>query len=159
MSLQVNGELVPVGGGDPIPLIRETLTIGRRESCDIIMRYPNVSGLHAQLTFQDGCWFIQDLNSTNGIKVNGTRIHSKKLLHNGDEVSIAKRKYTIEYQEIINKKMEELLEEEEDIMGQPLLEKAGLVRPSRPRQPEFNPRENDAGEFLLQDDEEMPPAP
>src|SRR5690349_11165288 len=54
MSLEANGELVPVGGGDSIPLLRETLTIGRRDSCDIPLRFPNVSGIHCQLNFHDG---------------------------------------------------------------------------------------------------------
>jgi adenylate cyclase len=49
MTYEVHGELQPAGGGDPIPLIREVLTIGRRESCDICLRYPNISGIHAQL--------------------------------------------------------------------------------------------------------------
>src|SRR5262245_53444014 len=67
MSVSVNGELVPVGGGDNIPLIRETLTIGRRESCDIRLPFPNLSQLHCELSFKDGYWYIRDLNSTNGI--------------------------------------------------------------------------------------------
>ena len=54
MSQEVHGELVPVGGGDAIPLIRGILTVGRRESCDICMRFPNISGLHAELTFREG---------------------------------------------------------------------------------------------------------
>ena len=32
MSFEVNGELVPVGGGDSIPLIRDSLIVGRRDS-------------------------------------------------------------------------------------------------------------------------------
>ena len=95
---QPNGELIPVGGGDPIPLIREVLTIGRRESCDICMRFPDISSLHAQMSFQEGYWRIRDMNSTNGIKVNGVRV-LEKLLHPKDEVSIGRRrKFTIEYE-------------------------------------------------------------
>src|SRR5260370_42320846 len=74
MSFEPNGELIPVGGGDSIPLIREKLTVGRRGSCDIPLRLPNVSGLHCELTFHDGFWWIRDLNSTNGIKVNGVKV-------------------------------------------------------------------------------------
>src|SRR5262249_3113439 len=71
MSFAANGELVPLGGGDSIPLQREALVIGRRESCDIRMPFPNISGQHCELNFKDGYWTVRDLNSTNGIKVNG----------------------------------------------------------------------------------------
>src|SRR5262249_44468580 len=87
MSHEINGELVPVGGGDAIPLVRAKMTLGRRESCDICMRFPNVSGLHAELTFRDGYWYVKDLNSTNGVKVNGTRV-LEKLVYPKDEIAI-----------------------------------------------------------------------
>jgi adenylate cyclase len=151
MSLEPNGELVPVGGGDPIPLIRDVLTIGRRETCDIPLRFPNVSGLHAELTFQDGCWYIRDLGSTNGIKVNGMRVQ-KRPLHPNDEITIAKRRYTIHYNtEVGRRALEEI---EENIMSQPLLEKAGLVRPKRSRDERPRTKGIDPAEFLLRDDEE-----
>ena len=35
------GTLVPKGGGDPIPLLKKNLLIGRRESCDIVLRFKN----------------------------------------------------------------------------------------------------------------------
>src|SRR5438128_12260424 len=123
MSLEAHGELIPVGGGDPIPLIRESLTIGRRESCDIPLRFHNVSGLHCQLTFRNGYWHIRDKGSTNGIKVNGSRVQ-EKYLHPGDEISIAKRKFKIEYQLHAGRQTEEDILEEEDVMSQSLLEKA-----------------------------------
>jgi pSer/pThr/pTyr-binding forkhead associated (FHA) protein len=133
MSFAGNGELIPVGGGDPIPLIRPVLTLGRRESCDIPLRMPNVSGLHCELNFRDGHWIIRDLDSTNGIKVNGVRV-PKKVLHPGDVITIAKRNYTIEYTPVVGKRaLEEIMEDEEDIMSQGLLEKAGLVRRRRPQ--------------------------
>src|SRR5947207_2026901 len=94
MSFSDNGMLVPVGGGDSIRLIRNQLTLGRRESCDICLRFPNVSGVHCELTYQDGYWALKDLGSTNGVKVNGTRVQ-KKVLHPGDVITIAKRSFTI----------------------------------------------------------------
>src|SRR5438876_1040182 len=96
MSEECNGELVPVGGGDPIPLIRPVLCIGRRESCDICLGFPNVSGTHCELEFQDGRWVIQDLGSTNGTKVNGMRVR-RKVLFPQDTVSIATHRYKIAY--------------------------------------------------------------
>ena len=136
MSFQVNGELVPVGGGDNIPLIRPTLTIGRRESCDTCMRFPNISGLHCELTYRNGYWYIRDCNSTNGIKVNNVRVQ-EKVLQPKDEISIGKRRYVIEYE--LPAGHLEMLEEaqEEDILSQSLLQRAGLEKferdPSRDR--------------------------
>ena len=127
MSVEPHGELEPVGGGDTIPLIREHLVMGRRESCDICLRFPNVSGVHCELTFRDGYWVIKDLNSTNGIKVNGVRV-PRKLLHPDDTITIAKRHYTIRYNPPVGQRLDEIMEDE-DILNQPLLERAGLERP------------------------------
>ncbi len=131
MSFAGNGELVPVGGGDAIPLIRETLTVGRRETCDIPLRFPNVSGTHCELSFRDGYWIVKDRGSTNGVKVNGVRVQ-KKILHPGDTITIAKRSYTIEYVQTMGKQaLDELLDDVDEVMDMPLLEKAGLVHPPR----------------------------
>lgn len=90
------GELIPTGGGDPIPLLKSKLLIGRRDECDITLRFPNVSSHHCELELIDGYWQIRDLNSSNGIKVNGTRCPQNWLLP-GDEVSVAKHKFEIKY--------------------------------------------------------------
>ncbi len=121
------GELKPVGGGDPIPLIRETITIGRRESCDVCLQFANVSGQHCQLSFNEGLWIIRDLDSKNGVKVNGVRVQ-KKVLHPNDVISIAKKKFTIDYVPPVNKRIDELMEDEEDVFDQSLLQRAGLEK-------------------------------
>ncbi|MCA9193235.1 MAG: FHA domain-containing protein [Planctomycetales bacterium] len=90
------GQLVPSGGGDTIDLTKDRLVIGRRESCDIVLRFNNVSGQHARMTLEQGYWFCKDLGSTNGTKVNGFRI-SRKRLDPGTTISFAKHAYTIEY--------------------------------------------------------------
>ncbi len=150
MSLRANGQLVPVGGGDSIPLIRELLTIGRRESCDICMKFPNISGIHCELIFRSGYWYVRDRNSTNGVKVNGARVQ-EKLLHPDDEISIGKRRYTIRYELPADRRA--LDEMEEDVMSQSLLEKAGLERPRRDREPPKKGQAFDPADFLLQDDD------
>jgi pSer/pThr/pTyr-binding forkhead associated (FHA) protein len=146
MSVKLNGELVPTGGGDPIPLIRPLLTIGRRESCDVCMRFPNISGLHAELSFRDGFWHIRDLNSTNGIKVNGLRV-AERTLQPRDEVTIGLRTYVIEYE--IPEGQSALAEVQEDIMSQSLMEKAGLERRRQPEEPR-----RPASDRLTLDDED-----
>lgn len=131
MSMEANGELIPLGGGDSIPLIRDKMTLGRRESCDVCLRFPNISGLHCELSFRDGYWYLRDLNSTNGVKVNGFRVQ-QKLLHPGDELSIGKRKYKIHYTLSAGKKaLEEIEEGMDDILSRPLLERAGLEKQQR----------------------------
>jgi adenylate cyclase len=122
------GELVPVGGGDPIPLTHEVMTIGRRESCDICLKFQNVSGTHCELTFQDGYWRIKDLGSTNGVKVNGERTPGKPL-RPGYEVSVATHRYIIQYDPPLGGRLEEAVAEEEDVFSQSLMEKAGLEKP------------------------------
>jgi len=63
-------------------------TLGRDNSCDIVIRDANISRTHAQFT-QDamGTWKVTDLGSTNGIKVNGIRIMAA-LLRDGDQLTI-----------------------------------------------------------------------
>ena len=152
MNRKVNGELVPKGGGDPIPLLREVMTVGRRETCDIPLRFPDISGLHCQLYFRNGYWYVKDLNSTNGIKVNGTRVQDK-VLHPRDELSVGrKRKYHIEYDMPTGQSMME--EEEEDILGQSLLEKAGLEKPRPDKKGRRSGASRDAADFLLADDDD-----
>ncbi len=151
-----NGELIPAGGGDSIPLIRPILRIGRRESCDIPLRQPNVSGIHCELAFREGHWSIRDLDSTNGIKVNGVRV-PKKVLHPGDVITIAKRNYTIEYTPVIGKHaLEEMMED--DVMSQGLLEKAGLIhrrrKPTRPPPKGLPPEEDDEEEDEEDEDDD-----
>src|SRR5262245_5388261 len=129
MANETKGELNPIGGGDRIPLVRDEMVLGRRESCDIPLRFPNVSSTHCKLLFQDGYWFVQDLNSTNGIKVNGMRVLRKVLLP-GDELTIAKRKYIIHDGLAAGRRaLEEIMED--DVMSQSLLERAGLQRSRR----------------------------
>lgn len=124
------GELVPVGGGDNIPLLKPVLTIGRREACDIVLRFANVSGQHCQLSIESGYWYCQDLNSQNGTKVNGHRVVRKRL-DPGDLLSIARHKYTIHYSPVELGATGPPPSDEADlehVLSKSLLERAGLQR-------------------------------
>ena len=90
------GTLDPIGGGDPIPLLKKNLLAGRRESCDIVLRFSNVSAHHCQFTVNGGYWFVKDLNSLNGTKVNGVLITEKRL-DPGDELTIARHPFRMNY--------------------------------------------------------------
>ena len=131
MSQGQYGELVPVGGGDAIPLNQDVMTIGRRATCDIQLDFANVSGTHAELSFRSGVWHVRDMGSTNGVKVNGERT-LRRPLRPGDEIGVANHKYTIHYQLAAGVTLEDMFAEEENVFGQSLLEKAGLEKPKRP---------------------------
>lgn len=131
MDAQPNGELVPQGGGDSIPLVRSPLIVGRRESCDVCLPFPTLSGKHCELTFKEGHWIVQDLDSTNGTSVNGMHVQ-KKILHPGDVVSFGSRGFVIQYTETGRaSNLHEFDEELEEVMSVSLLEKAGLTKPPR----------------------------
>lgn len=93
------GELVPLGGGDPIPLLKKRLRIGRREGCDILLNFSNISAHHALMEIDEGYWFIKDLRSRNGVKVDGKRILEglKKRLDPNTILSLAKHQYRVVY--------------------------------------------------------------
>ena len=124
------GELLPVGGGDPIPLLKTNLTVGRRESSDIVLRFPNVSGNHCELTLVDGYWFVKDLGSSNGTKVNGTRVVEQKL-EPGDKLSVAKHEFEVAYEPVrlgaVPLPAPQPSSAQHDFFGRSLLERAGLV--------------------------------
>jgi len=122
------GQLIPIGGGDPIPLTVPRLTVGRRESCDLCLRHSNVSSVHCELSFRNGRWSVRDLGSSNGTKVNGIRM-KEKTLHPGDEVGIAGHRFTIEYQLPAGIVFEDSEGAGENVFGQSLMERAGLSKP------------------------------
>ena len=90
------GELTPIGGGDAIPLLKSELLIGRRESCDIVLRFANVSAHHCQIKIEGGYLYVRDLQSRNGIKVNDVRCQERRL-DPGDVLSVAKHRYEVSY--------------------------------------------------------------
>lgn len=133
------GELVPQGGGDPVPLLKTKLLVGRRESCcDIALRFPNVSSLHCELELVGGYWLVRDLGSSNGTKVNGVRVRSKWVMP-GDELAVAKHRFKIDYNVAEGAPAPPPIVDDAVDMGTSLLEKAGLLK-RRSERPEMRPR-------------------
>lgn len=77
-------QLVDVVTGDTLDVNGNRCIVGReRAAADVVLRDPNVSRRHAQLTFTGTDWSIEDLNSTNGTLVNNRRI-TRCPLRSGD---------------------------------------------------------------------------
>lgn len=60
--------------------------IGRDPLSDILLRDKAVSTRHARLSFHDGQWWLDDLGSTNGTRLNRERLVGATVLVSGDEI-------------------------------------------------------------------------
>ena len=88
----------PDGTKQDLPLERGSeTTIGRHPQCTLTVSQPSVSRKHARFWFEDGEWFVEDLQSSNGTYVNNRRIEQEKLTE-GDDVRCGDfgMKYVIE---------------------------------------------------------------
>ncbi len=90
------GQLVPCGGGPAIPLLKPKLLVGRQDSCDIPIRSNLVSSRHCELEFRNGYWFVRDLGSRNGTRINGTLCTEQWLLPD-DLLTLAILRFNVSY--------------------------------------------------------------
>jgi hypothetical protein len=76
--LSVDGRrlLLPPEGG----------TVGRSRDCDVVLVDTGISRRHAQLRPAGGGWEIEDLGSTNGVRVDGHEIAGRRPLHGGERI-------------------------------------------------------------------------
>ena len=68
----------------------EELTIGRADGCRIRLDDSFTSQLHARVYNRDGQFYVEDLGSTNGTFVNGSKIAGPAPLKRGDRLKIGK---------------------------------------------------------------------
>src|SRR3954453_16659663 len=71
-----------------VPLIRDEITIGRKEGNTIRLTERNVSRRHARILRNNGEVHIEDLGSYNGIRVNNALIAERVSLRVSDQVQI-----------------------------------------------------------------------
>ena len=124
------GQLTPTGGGDPIPLVKDRLLIGRRRHCDICLDFPNVSSQHCKMSLEHGYWFIRDLNSRNGTKVDGRPIMRKRA-DPKCKVTIARHEYVLDYNpQVLGAYGPPPADDDyiEEVMKSSLMERAGLSK-------------------------------
>jgi hypothetical protein len=73
--------------GKTFVIDRPRAVIGRSSRCDFVVDDPNVSRRHAELQRRGADWFVVDLDSTNGVAVNGKQVRSERLAP-GDEIAL-----------------------------------------------------------------------
>ena len=75
--------------GLEVPVDREWMVIGRGRGADLVIAEPTISRSHAAVGYDGEGFFVQDLGSTNGTRVNGNREPQMRLA-NGDELQLGK---------------------------------------------------------------------
>lgn len=73
---------------ESIFLLRDNITIGRKDTNIIILEDQFVSGNHALIKVKDNIVTIEDLDSTNGTFVNGKRLDESINLKANDKIKI-----------------------------------------------------------------------
>ncbi len=73
-----------------VALTAEGITIGRGDSCQIVLSDTYASQFHARVFSRDGGWFVEDLGSTNGTYLNRAKVAEPTPLGIGDEIRIGK---------------------------------------------------------------------
>ena len=79
--------LLLLPGGLCVEITRPNMLVGRHSEADVRLALPDVSRRHCRFLFQHGNWKVIDLNSTNGVFVNGERMH-EATLYDGDQVGL-----------------------------------------------------------------------
>ena len=69
-------------------LEREVVNIGRDLANDIVIRDSQVSRYHTRLTLQGQDYYVEDIDSSNGTRVNGAQISGRLLLNDGDMLAL-----------------------------------------------------------------------
>ncbi len=83
-------QLIVVEGqplGEALPLDGREVVLGRDPECPLPLGGPGISRRHARVFFEAGRWVIEDLESTNGIRVGNEQV-KRKVLDPGDRVGI-----------------------------------------------------------------------
>jgi pSer/pThr/pTyr-binding forkhead associated (FHA) protein len=81
-----------------VPLVRDEVTIGRKEGNTIRLTERNVSRKHARLRKVSGAFHVSDLKSFNGVKINGRRIEAETELKPGDQISIGDYQISLQFE-------------------------------------------------------------
>jgi pSer/pThr/pTyr-binding forkhead associated (FHA) protein len=86
--------LLSLADGPSILIDKPILLFGRHEECDVQLNSKKVSRRHCCLAQVNDYLVIRDLGSTNGVRINGTRVNEGKLVP-GDELIIGNFKYQV----------------------------------------------------------------
>ncbi len=82
-------------GGRRLQVTKRATTIGRSRDCDVVLPDPNVSRVHAEVRHEGLEYVLVDLESTNGVEVNGKRV-TRHSLRDGDVIAMGTSEIHVE---------------------------------------------------------------
>jgi len=82
-------------GARPVRLTDEPVTIGRHPDNTIRVKDEKASRFHCVVEPGEGGFRIRDLNSRNGIQLNGERVNSAPI-HDGDTITVGSNQFVVE---------------------------------------------------------------
>jgi hypothetical protein len=71
------------------------ILIGRDADCECKLTHGTVSARHARLTFHHNQWWVDDLQSTNGTKLNDESLQTSTVVVNGDAIKCGEITLTV----------------------------------------------------------------
>ncbi len=89
IRLELRSTLEVVAGGvvgTKVPVSQQYLKIGRHPRCQVRPTSKSVSNFHCRIEKLPLSLFVEDMNSTNGTRVNGEKITGPTELHDGDVI-------------------------------------------------------------------------
>src|SRR5213080_2694317 len=87
-------QLVALNEGPSILVDKPILLVGRHPECDIQIDSRKISRRHCIIAQVDDYLVVRDLDSTNGVRINGVRVVEGKL-HTGDELTMGNHRYQV----------------------------------------------------------------
>jgi len=82
--------------GERIYLKKFPFIIGKlRQGADYVLNNNKISRIHARFLYDEGIYYVEDMDSTNGTNVNGSAIspHERKVVQDQDAISFADKNY------------------------------------------------------------------
>jgi len=74
---------------------QNNIEIGREPDCDCVLEDSTVSSHHARLSYHHSQWWVEDLLSTNGTKLNDETLQTPTVIVNGDTIQCGQIKLNV----------------------------------------------------------------
>ncbi len=90
------GYIIDMNVGNRYPLNMWETSVGRSNSCDIVLPYDTVARSHAVITRRIDGWYVHDLLTKANLTVNGNKVEEKVTVKDGDIITFGDHRFRFE---------------------------------------------------------------